>query len=300
MPRRSIDKKDQRSSVQRFELGDFERQQLEKIAIGNIAGNLALPIGIGIAGAAVGFGLFLAGKELEELQDWIVDKWNDPTGTREEDLSRLQNDIDNNPVYSDRPNTLTMPPVLQGLSIYSAYETTWDAWDQVFLDQYQRWINSHNLTANHDTLVWFRTHGRGILNRSDIYRVDNSVEPDRPISQFTYQLAIRETAHRRRAGIQVGLLSFLGGPFTGLGYALTWGGLSALGFSNPTEWTTSSVEDAPGYIPDPLLDIAWHRHFHHSGEGQIWTESDTFVETQILEGVDFVGDAVNLWPATLQ
>lgn len=290
MPRRAIDKRDQRSSVQRFELGDFERKQLEKMAIGNVAGNLALPIGIGIAGAAIGFGIFLAYKSFDELKDWAGNQWDNPLGMNTDNQERLQDSITNTPITADSSSTANMPPLLEGLSAYAAYELTWNEWDAIYGREFIAWCASNNLNQSDENLRYFRENSTGFLHRTD-YRVDNSVEPGENYSQFGYQMAIREVAWMRQHGYSaINLVPWLGGAawdfFAGLNPA-----------SGGATWTSRNARDAPGYVLDPLLDIAWGRSTIDNNQGhKAINEVALNLEAWILQNSASSENFENWWP----
>jgi hypothetical protein len=293
MPRRSIDKKDQRSQVVRFELGNFERQQLEKVAIGNVAGNLALPIGIGLAGAAIGFGIFLAYKSLDELKDWAQDQWDNPLGMNTDNQERLQDSVTNDPIEANSRNTVNMPPVLEGLSAYAAYDLTWNEWDAIYGREYIAWCNENNLPQDHSSSTYFRENCSGFLRRTG-YKVDNTVEPNEIYSQFSYQLAIRETAmmrqHARKASTLTGPL----GPFLGGGF---FDFFASSGAFNASSWTSADVTEAQGYIYDPLLDIAWSRSVIDGNEAnKPITEVDRNLESWILSASASTDNWTQFWP----
>lgn len=293
MPRRPIDKKDQRSQVVRFELGNFERQQLEKVAIGNMAGNLALPVGIGIAGLAVGFGIFLAYKSLDDLKDFAKNQWDNPLGMNTDNQERLQSSVTNTPIMADSANTANMPAELEGLSAYASYDLVWNSWDDIYGRNYVGWCAANNLPQNHETLNYFRENARGFLHRTD-YRVDNDVGEDEwehQYSQFAYQMAIRETAWLRQHGYSaINIVPWLGGAawdfFAGLNPA-----------SGGATWTSRDARDAPGYVLDPLLDIAWGRSLIDGNQGhKPIPELALDLENWILTHTSITEFQENYWP----
>lgn len=294
MPRRSIDKKDSRSLVQRVELGDFERQVVKDLVMVQSIKSAALPIGIGVAGIAIGAGLFMASKTLDEIKDWIGDRWSDPFGNKQETQDQFQAKVSNSPIYANSRNTDTMPPLLEGLSAYGGYDAVWNIWDATVGRQYSAWAQANSQIQNHETLTFFKNNVSGFLNRVGINRVDDDLRDaegnEQTYSQFGYQLAIRETAYRRKLGwVGSGLLSAFGGPFP----LLTMGAMSWLGFADPGEWKSSNVRDAPGYIPDPLLDIAWSRTSEVAPQPSPNQEE---IERAIIDSAD-AGNLTLLWPA---
>jgi hypothetical protein len=296
MPRRSIDKKDTRSLVQRIELGDFERQAVKDMMMVQGIRAAALPVGIGVAGLAIGAGIFMAYKSLDEIKEWVGDRWEDPFGTKQQSQESFQNDVSNTPIMANTRNTDTMPPTLEGLSAYGGYEATWNVWDATIGRQYRAWTQTNSLIENHETLTFFKNNVQGFLNRVGIYRVDDDLRDAegniQTYSQFGYQLAIRETAYRRKMGwIGTGLLSAFGGPFP----LLAGGVASWLGFANETEWKSTDPKDAAGYIPDPLLDIAWARISEVAPQP---SPSQELIEAAILDSAD-AGDLNLLWPVNL-
>jgi hypothetical protein len=296
MPRRPIDKKDTRSLVQRVELGDFERQVVKDMIMVQSIKAAALPIGVGIAGVAIGAGLLFASKNIEEIKDWIGDRWEDPFGTNQQKQEDFQKQVSNSPIFADTPSTNTMPPVLEGLSAFGGYEVTWNTWDATVGRQYSAWAQANSQIENHETLEFFKNQVTGFLNRVGIYRVDDDLRDaegnEQTYSQFGYQLAIRETAYRRQMGwIGTGLLSAFGGPFP----LITGGVMSWLGFANPTDWKSADARDAPAYIPDPLLDIAWARSSSVAPQPSPAQEE---IERAILDSSD-AGNLTLLWPSGL-
>ena len=258
MPRR----RPRNIDVTRFELGDYERQQLSDIKWAMAAPGLGI-LGAGAAiGAGIYFGAMFFNNTLDEVREYLSTWWDRNIGIDEETKAAVQDAIGETTMEGDT-YTYDLPEWAEGMSVYAAYDLCkeWEA--EIFEAQYERWLTAQGLQHSFEHRKYWRQFNRSPFTQ----RITNAIDDEIGVSPFAYQLLIRETAARRRQGK---VASLLGGTGVGslLGPAGAWAGagvasavwlagdaIGALGNNWTGDWATS----APGFIDDPLLWVAWLR-----------------------------------------
>ncbi len=254
MPRRKPDGKS--VIVHRFELGDFERRQLEDVKMA-VALRSAAPI---LGGGLLAIGVLGAGyfvnKNLDDLQEWYSDNRQGIFG-----LGATQEEIEamSTSQVADLPADALTGIDISGLSPAAVYDLLYQGRDSVRLWMFSDWCAENGVSETGANYKYFRENATSILG-SFAY-ADIELREGNSVSMFAYQMSIRETAARRNQGRAtsglVGALlpiNYLGGLFAS---EAVWGGLSALGIGHANEWKSGDVREAPGYIADPLL--TWSR-----------------------------------------
>lgn len=256
MPRRKPDGKS--VIVNRIEMGDFERRQLEDAKVAMMIAAATPAVGLGLLGIGIAAAGMFVGNTLEEMKAW----WDE---SKEEMFGLGHSDTDIQTSTSDTPadlNNRQMPnidstefpgvPDLDGMSPASIYNLLYGT--RADIRDYARdlWLNQMGLVSNPTNRTTFNDGATQLLTSRP--RADTRVTGDNELSIFTYQMAIRETAARRNQG-RAG--STVAGILTGWGVIASeavWRLGNAVGFGHASNWTSGNVTEAPGYIADPLLD----------------------------------------------
>lgn len=250
MPRR----KPERVEEVRITLGDFERDQIRDLKMIEAAKAAAPAIGLAAIGAGIALGAAMFGKGLDELKEW----WGGQFKADKKTLDATQKATTDTPAvltFGDEGGMFEVESDHQfsGMSPAAIYDVVTNARGRLQWQQFRRWCESTGRSETGAEWEFFKSNSTGLL--AQYIRVSTAPVND-SISPFTYQLMIRETAARRVQGISAG---FFTGFFTGgVGFLspLLW----AIGNGiNPNEWTSVDVRDAPGYVVDPLLSLAWGR-----------------------------------------
>ena len=210
-----------------------------------------------IGGAAIGAGIVMGAiffnSTLQEIKDWWRDQWM----ADDETLEQNQNATTNTPAMSPEDTPFVVPPSLEGMSPAAIYSHVADVRGSLIRQQYDRWLGSFDpyKADNSENWNFFLGNSKGLL--SNFRKVSTVLSGEQKISPFTYQMLIRETAARRTAGItgsaMTGWITMGTGFITG---PVFWQIMNAI---NPQEWTSSDVREAPDFIYDPLLSLAWGR-----------------------------------------
>ena len=263
MPRRKPDGKS--VIVHRYELGDFERRQLEDAKVAYAVRSMALPLGLGAAGLAIGAGLLFAAKELEELQDWFSDNWKSGFGSKT-DPSEINDAVGDTPAKETFTASLYAvegAPDFSGMSPFGIYNALWECRTDVMEWAFRAYCEATGATQTANNYYPFVNHLKTLNPWTAFYqpytRFTNAAASD-AISPFAYQLAIREVAARRAEGFTAGVTigSVIAAPL-GLVFGATQWALRGLGFMVENDWSGTDVRDAPGYVQDPFLETAWGR-----------------------------------------
>lgn len=251
MPRRKPDS----VVTHRVELGGKEREIASDLVVAAAVPGVAL---LG-AGAAVGIGLWAGmlfiNNSLDDVTSWLKKTWSgEDWKYRQEALRELQ-DATNRPMD---PNIINKKLKIggrgsirsweDGLTPYQSYYQTWMNIRDCTLENYNAWIREHDLNIDDNSaLVWFQSNcndssltGEVIAMAGPPGPLINTLVGESIITDFGYQMSIRETAARRAQSI--------------VAPALLWSG-----WLLPNSWKNANVQDAPGYIKDPFLDLAWTR-----------------------------------------
>lgn len=256
MPRRKPDGKS--VIVNRIEMGDFERRQLEDAKVAMMIAAATPAVGLGLLGVGIAAAGMFIGNTLEEMKQW----WDD---SKEEMFGLGHSDTDIQTSTSDTPadlNNRQMPninstefpgvPDLDGMSPASIYNLLYGTRSDIRDYARDLWLNQMGLVSNPTNRTTFNDGATQLLTSRP--RADTRVTGDNELSIFTYQMAIRETAARRNQG-RAG--STVAGILTGWGVIASeavWRLGNAIGFGHASNWTSGNVTEAPGYIADPLLD----------------------------------------------
>ena len=286
MPRRKPDGKS--VIVHRYELGDFERRQLEDAKLGYVIGQVAVPVGIAGAGIAIGAGLLFAAKQLDELQDWFSNNWKSGFGAKK-DPANINASTTDEPAKS----TLTQSfyavdgaPDFSGMSPYGIYDALWSARTTCTSWAWRRYIEHTGCEDNSTNYYPFLEHLKTLNPWNNPFYVaairlsaDSAADE---VSPFTYQLCIREVAARRAEGFTAGVTlgSVIAAPL-GVVFGATQWVLRGLGFMVEDDWSGTDARDAPGYVQDPFLETAWGRT---DFEGWIQSVSSTVIQAGLSSG----------------
>lgn len=253
MPRRKPDGKT--VIVHRYELGDFERRQLEDAKLAFAVRSVAPVVGAGIVGVGLVAGAYLVNKNLDDLQEWFADNKQTMFG-----LGASQSEIEAMATsqVADIPADSIPNFDLAGLSASAVYDLVYRARDDVRMWMFSDWCERNAVSETGANYKYFRENATSILG-SFVY-ADTVLRDGNSVSMFAYQVSIRETAARRGQGrVTSGLVGWLVPGAYGAGAlaseAVWWLG-NTFGIGQANEWSSSNPRDAPGYIADPLLDWA--------------------------------------------
>jgi len=250
----------------RFALGDYERQQLNDFKIISLAPAVGI-LGAGLAiGAGLGFGLWAMGRGLEEIDEWVSSRWETWFGMDQQEVARVENAINDTPadfVGGSMPGAeIDGAPDYGGMSPAAIYNDLAQKRSTVQLRNYRAWVGMQNGVDRPAMWAFWLKHATGMCGEWIQMSTDKGSDPElaESMSQFTYQLIIRETAARRLAGFAAS--TAVGGVLSGAGGVIastvTWGVMNALG-DYGGKWTSSDVREAPGFYPDYLLTGGWSR-----------------------------------------
>ena len=210
-----------------------------------------------IAGAAIAAGIVMGatffGSTLEEIKEWWGDQWKADDAT----LAQNQAATTDTPALSPEDTPFVVPAELEGMSPAAIYSHVADVRGSLIRQQYDRWLGSFDpyKADNSENWNFFLGNSKGLL--SNFRKVSTVLSGEQKISPFTYQMIIRETAARRTAGITgAGLSGLVTGGVGFIVGPLTWAIGNAI---NPNDWTSADVREAPAYLYDPLLSLAWGR-----------------------------------------
>lgn len=210
-----------------------------------------------IAGIAIGAGLVLGatffGSTLDELKNWWGDQWKADVKT----LQQNEKAATVTPAVGPEDTPFTVPTSLEGMSPAAIYSHVADIRGNLISQQYHRWVMATDGREDRgEDWTFFLQNSKGLLK--NFRKVATTITDDENnISPFTYQMLIRETGARRAAGISTATLSgFITAGYGFIVGPLTWAIGNAI---NPNEWTSSDTREAPGYLYDPLLSLAWGR-----------------------------------------
>ena len=210
-----------------------------------------------IAGMAIAAGIVMGatffGSTLDEIKEWWGEQWK----ASDQTLSENHAASTDTPAISVEGTPFAVPASLEGMAPAAIYSHVADVRMNLLTQQYHRWRESYDPQKSDNSENWnfFLENSKGLL--SNFRKVATTLSGQQVISPFTYQMIIRETAARRTAGITGATLSGL--ATAGVGFIvgpLTWAIGNAV---NPNDWTSSDVREAPGYLYDPLLSLAWGR-----------------------------------------
>jgi len=256
LPRRKPDGKS--VIVNRIEVGDFERKQLEDAKMALVVAAVTPAVGLAALGVGIAAAGMLIGNTLSDIKDfWDEGKekmWG--LGHSDEVISQSTTnapaDLNNRqlPVIDE----LEFPgvPDLEGMSPAAIYELLYGMRGDI--QDYSRdlWLTTNNLESRPYNRILFSDGCTGLLRSRPF--ADPRIFDGDEVSNFTYQMAIRETAARRNQGRAT---STVAGLLTGWGVIASeavWRIGNFLGIGQASEWTSGNVTEAPGYIADPILD----------------------------------------------
>jgi len=249
----------------RMTLGKVERQALSDLktigaisAIAPVAGSIA--VGAGVALAAYIF----VNKGFDLLKD---------VGASQETRIAVNQAVDNSPADS-----MYTPAQFEGMSAGAIYQLGHDVQEELNGVSYRAWLEFYSKEdVGVNWMFWqgnndagFDWGSRGVAWQP--IRVAGgagglNAEGETEYSAFAYQMAIRETASRRRQISMVG-----GGPLGVVaGYDMSQAVASIVGSSG---WRSQQVSQAPGYVSDPLLWCAWAR-VNFPGETSAFAGADS-------------------------
>lgn len=241
---------------------------------------VSLPLGGALLGLGIAAGGFLAYNKIEDLVEVVGEGWGDGWGLQN-DPAQTQEQVTN---YI--PTERVRNPDLKGMSAASIYQLHYDMRDDLCQYFSRMWCEFEGLDwtgPNHEIFlqsVWSQSWlGTGDLTmptfRFERAQVLNDANVSNEISEYTYQMIIRETDSRntqaRLTTGAAGLLSY------GLGTIAAEGLTSMLrksGFMRAgNEWDGQNWEEAPGANFDPLLNYAWARTDFQTGKW--WSTVDS-------------------------
>ena len=225
-------------------------------------------LAMGIAAAG-----FLAYNKLEDLEDWLKDQWEDGFGLSAEPAV-VQDGIAN----QTAPVGTRTPTGFEGMNIHQIYEIHYNERSALLMWISQQWAAWNGLEwtgATHDQFLDDTT--RSTLLRTYRFERNELITTStakNEISEYAYQMIIRETAYRNaQARITSGVV---GAISTGIGAAFseaTHWALRTSGFMQKGDWDGLDWRKAPGANLDPLLDFAWARTDFKTGDW--WSTVDS-------------------------
>lgn len=257
MPRRKPDGKS--VVVNRLELGDFERRQLEDAKLALAVAAVTPAVGLAAIGIGVGMAGLFIGNSLKEIQEWFDEGKQKMWGLGHSDDSISQSTTDAPADLNDKqmPNIdgdkFPGIPDFEGMSPATIYETVNSARGDIQDYAMELWMTTNGLESRPFTRTTFYDGCTSPLLKRRFFADTRVFEGD-DVSNFTYQMAIRETAARRNQGRAA---STVAGLLTGWGVIASeavWRIGNWLGIGHASDWTSGDVTEAPGYIDDPLLD----------------------------------------------
>jgi len=241
---------------------------------------LSLPLGGALLGLGIAAGGFLAYNKVEDLVDVVSEGWGDGWGLQN-DPAQTQEQVTN---YI--PTSRVRNPDLKGMSAVSIYELHYDMRDDLCQYFSRMWCEFEGLDwtgPNHEIFLqsvwsqtWLATGDPTMPTfRFERAQVLNDANVSNEISEYTYQMIIRETDSRntqaRLTTGAAGLLSYGIGTIAaeGLTSMLRKSGFMRAG----NEWDGQNWEEAPGANFDPLLNYAWARTDFQTGKW--WSTVDS-------------------------
>lgn len=239
----------------------------------------ALPLGAGLLGLGIMAGGFFMYNKIDDVKEWVADNWEDGFGLVN-DATQTQEQVGG---YTE---TTRVPRELSGMSVHSIYQLHYDM--RYALLQYfaQAWCVHENIEytgPNQERFirdVWAPSFlGTPIMNvgtfRFERNQVIQTPESNNEISEYVYQMVIRETDSRNTqarviSGLQGALSTGIGAAFS---EATHWA-LRSSGFMRGSDgWDGQNWEEAPGANLDPLLMFAWARTDFQTGKW--WSTVDS-------------------------
>jgi len=291
-------RKPERVEEVRISLSDFERDQCRdyKIIHGIRAAAPAL------AGVAIGAGLVMGaaffGSSLDEIKETIDEWWINAWKADDATLTRNETAATEVPADGgEADSTYAVLWTMEGMTTAAIYDEVVGQREALISQQWHRWCTATDRAENQESWSFFLGNAHGPLTtcrRVSTTLTQHSIDEGQRISPFTYQLLIRETAARRGAGMAGSVLTgFVTGGVGFIVGPLTW---AAGNLFNPNEWTSSRVQDAPGFVSDPLLTLAWGRVDFSGTDAPVPTGTD-----MRFEGIGslrtYESDIIEMWTA---
>lgn len=257
MPRRKPDGKS--VIVHRYELGDFERRQLEDAKVAFAIRSVAPVAGAALIGAGVLAAGFFVNKSLDEIKEFWDNGKEELFGLGHTE-SEMQQAVQNTPAATNQGalpniNSEQFPgvPDLDGMSPSAIYNTLYEARSSIINKSFSMYCERRGLEETGFNFTHFRDNATGLLRSRA--RATTTVNDGEEVSMFTYQMCIRETAARRAQGRATsGIVGALTTGWGLIGSEAVWRVGNALGLGHASSWTSSRASEAPGYIEDTLLD----------------------------------------------
>jgi hypothetical protein len=278
MPRRKPDKLD----AVRYELGTYERQLAKDALFVQGIKAASIPLGAGLLALGIGTAGFLMYNKVDDLKEWVSDQWTDGFGLVN-DPTQTQDQVGG---YVAPTRGALVSSEFDGMPVHTIYQIHYDErFDllQYFARQWCRWEGIDYTGPNQERFkveVWSSSFlGTPLLNiatyRFERNEIVNTIESDNEISEYVYQMIIRETDSRNtQARLTSGAL---GAISTGIGAAFseaTHWALRSSGFMRGSDgWDGQNWEEAPGANLDPLLMYAWGRTDFQTGKW--WSTADS-------------------------
>ena len=256
MPRRKPDGKT--VIVQRYELGDFERRQLEDMKIAYAVKSASPIVGAGLVAAGLLGAGFLIDKTFDDLKEFWDNGKEELFGLGHTE-QEMQQAVQNSPAVTNQgavpnidPEEFPGVPDFDGMSPSAIYNTMYEARSWIINHEFSKYCERRGLEETGFNFAHFRDNATGLLASRP--RATTTVNEGEEISMFTYQMCIRETAARRNQGRSA--TGVFGAVTTGWGLLASegvWRLGNALGLGQSTNWSSGDVTEAPGYIDDTLL-----------------------------------------------
>lgn len=244
MPRRRVN----HTEEVRLTLGNYEREAFKDALRLNAASKAAPTLGLAAIGVGVAVGAFL----LSDIALDIIKGLKNPLGGADGATRGAVNEaLVDNPALPEMTSEEN-----QGSSPYSIYDSDAGKVEEINAAIYRTWRgndpdNATNwarfLSNNSITFAWGPSQVAiqpMRVTSGEVVDIDGETE----YSSFAYQMAIRETAARRRVNQSWQWWN----PFFQIP---RW----AFDQINGLDWDSVRVSEAPGYISDPLLWCAWAR-----------------------------------------